>query len=100
MKVTLVFYESAALVDIEAWVKSMIEKIKEYKKINGSERYIVLSKEGEDEILYCYNINNFQRRQIDQLLKDKKYYKTLVFGRMDSKNLMHVAELIKDYENV
>lgn len=99
MKLTLVFYEyPAALADIELWMSSMISKIKEYKKINGNERYVVLVKDGEDEILYCFNINDFQRRQVDELLKTNTYYKTLIFGKVNSGNLFHVAELIKEYE--
>lgn len=95
-KVTLVFYEyPAAKHHIDEWEEQQQQKIKD-KVVNEDDNTVFYYL--EDEILYCHPINDFSIELIGKLIShknDKKYHKTLIFGRVEMNQLEKIQRLIQ-----
>lgn len=97
MKLTVVFYENpAALAEIDFWESTMKSKIKTKEK-EGDDIIFSL----EDEMLWCTPVDKPSIEKIFSLLKNNvvfNYYKTLVFGKVNSKLAVDLSYYISKLE--
>jgi hypothetical protein len=100
MLLTLAFFENpAAKAHIKFWEDSLQHRIQsriDYP--SGSVGYYV-RKDSDFEIVYCVPINSDLTTILEDLktcLGQIKYYKTLIFGRVEIEDLNRIKEII-DY---
>lgn len=96
--ITICYYEyPAALHEIDAWEKLKNNQIITKTKLLDNVIYYKL----ENELLICIPvgelINSFN---YETFLKNGKYYKTLIFGKVDSNNLKNILEKVIVFENI
>lgn len=92
-KLTVVFYEyPKALHDIKAWEELKQNEIQEkYQQTDSKFIY-----ELEKEIVYCTPLLFFDKLDIG--LRRVFYYKTLIFGKFNSDELLKISQITSEYE--
>lgn len=98
MKLTVVFYENPkALHEIENWEKSKSEEIIAKDIVNDNIVFIL-----KDETVFCTPVDNQDLLAIYAMIKSAgfTYNKTLIFGKVDSKQLIHLTAAVNNFESI
>jgi hypothetical protein len=99
IKITLVFYQHPeADHELQQWETTQ----KVHKKDHGKGR-IVYTMLGKDEMLHCFDINNFKIEEVLAVFKYSDtgieitsyiYNKTLIFGKITYMNLVKIQQIL------
>lgn len=97
MKLTLTFYEyPAALAEIEFWEKIQQDKIISFSKNEQTKEQVFRL---SNEVLVCLPINDgtgfkgLDIKKITQWCNKFTYYKTLIFGKVNLKQLTSLVKI-------
>jgi hypothetical protein len=96
IKISLVFYEfPASLSELKLWEL----KNKIYKKQIDEKRieYTLIDK---DEKLFCFDINDFKLKEIEEIFVHSSYIynKTLIFGKVNYIQLEKIQQILLKLE--
>lgn len=111
-KLTLCFYENpGAKKEIEHWEKSMSKNIVSKWEVSSEISYIINRSDNTKELMICTPLDTMPVRDINEIIQmannlailhdvnKPKYHKTLIFGRVEVKQLMCITTLIQLLEN-
>lgn len=102
---TICFYEyPAALHEISAWEKLKKDSIIDKSELpEGRIKFLLLNSKKEYELLICIpnyiNAIKHSKDIFEQKIKERFIYnKTLFFGKFNSRQIIEVTKLIKEFE--
>ena len=111
-KLTLCFYENpGALKEIEHWEKAMSKNIISEWKVGSELSYVIDREDKTLELMVCTPLNTLPVRDIDEIktmaknvailhdVPEPKYYKTLIFGRVEIDQLRFISILMQLLED-
>lgn len=103
INITLVFYQyPEANHELTNWETAQ----KVHKKDHGKGR-IVYTMLGKDEMLHCFDINNFKIEEVLSVFKYSDtgtkitsyiYNKTLIFGKINYMNLVKIQQILLHFD--